>query len=144
MDAIEIAPGAARPQKLQLLAFEAFSLGTTTRLLEPLDARDLDEAIAQTIAAQAWDRGDRIGVREVGERVDRLHIFAVRKAAQGRRVWRDYVPSIEHRRWLEPICTIDLLEVVGMPGNRVGVEVTLFDHHQRKRPRGALYQPREA
>lgn len=119
-------------------AFEAFRLGETgTCLLDPLAAVSLEEAYAETTARWSWDRGDRLAIREIGERVDLLHIHAVRRKSQGVRAWQGYNPVTEYRRWLDHICTIDLNIVAGIDVVGVGVERDLFERRQAKRPEGA-------
>lgn len=121
-------------------AFEAFALRRhETILLDPLAAENLDHACAETTARWAWDRGDRLAIREIGETADRLHIYAVRRKAEGTLTWNGYVPSVEHARWLEHIGTVDLNAVAGIAPGAVGVEVDLHEHRQRKRPEGARW-----
>lgn len=127
----------ARLYKRDQVRFEAFGLGTATRLLDPLEAETLQEALAETTARWSWDRGDRFAVREISERVDRLHIYAVRKKSAGTRVWRDYIPKVEHERWAEAICTVDVNVIAGIPVGAVGSEIQLHEHDQRKRPERA-------
>lgn len=119
------------------LAFEAFSLSERTRLLDPLEARSLPEALAETTSRWAWDRGDRLGIREIGPGIDRLHVFACRRKSQGVRAWQGYVPVTEHARWLDHICTIDLNTIAGLPVGLVGGEIDLHNRRQRQRPAGA-------
>ncbi len=120
------------------LAYEAFSFSPHgTRLRDPLEATSLDHALAETTARWAWDRGDRLGIRELGDRIDRLHIYAVRRKSAGVRTWRNHIPTTEHRRWLDHICTIDLNIIAGIDVTGVGWERDLFERRQRLRPEGA-------
>src|SRR5690349_19222609 len=66
--------------------FEAFVLGNNfghdqsgTGLLDPLQATTLNDALAEVTARGHWDRGDRLGVRELGDKIDLLHVYAVRR-----------------------------------------------------------------
>ena len=128
-----------RPQPYRLAGFEAFQLGErATYLRDPLEATNLDDAIAETVGRWPGDRGDRIAIRELGEGVDRLHIYAVRRKSAGYQAWsKDHIPSIEHDRWLDHICTVDLNTVAGLAPFAVGCEIDLHDRRQAKRPGGA-------
>lgn len=121
----------------QAVSFEAFGIGPTTRLLDPLRARSLAEALAETTARWGWDRGDRLAVREIGDGTDRLHVYAVRRKSAGVRIWNAHVPSVEHERWLEHVCTVDLNVVAGIGVGLLGSEVGLHQHRQHRRPDGA-------
>lgn len=129
--------GGPRAVPFSATSFEAFRLGGRTHLLDPLEAGSLEDALAETTSRWAWDRGDRLGIRELGDRSDRLHIYAVRKKSEGVRVWRGHEQSVEHRRWLDHICTIDLNAVAGIAVGIVGSEVDLHERGQRKRPERA-------
>jgi hypothetical protein len=124
-------------------AFEAFSLATyertgpSTKLLDPLAATSLNDALAEATHRWAWDRGDRIGIREISQDRDWLHIYAARRKSQGVRVVRSHLPSTEYRRWLEHICTIDLNTVAGIPVGCIGSEFDLHMRRQHQRPEGA-------
>lgn len=123
-------------------AFEAF---TGARLLDPLTATTLDEALAEVTERWAWDRGDRFQIREIGAgdgqfypfgkvAIDLLHVYAVRRGGRG--TWHPnrpmtYAKSVEH------ICTIDLNIVIGVPVGIVGGERDLFELRQKMRPEGA-------
>ena len=127
-------------------SYEAFSLGTDVRaiggctnLLQPLSATTLNDALAETTARWSWDRGQRLGIREIGQK-DLLHIYAARRSSQGHHVWRDHMRSTEYKRSLEHICTIDLNVIAGIPVGAVGCEVELHEHRQRQRPDGATFQ----
>lgn len=133
---------AVRPQRLSLFAYEAYSLPIYggrphTKLLEPLKAGSLNEALAETTGRWLFDRGDRLAVREIAQGIDRLHIYAVRRKSHGFRVWNGHVPSTEHERWLDHICTIDLNIVAGIDVIGVGSERDIFEHRQGQRPEGA-------
>jgi hypothetical protein len=119
------------------LAFEAFKFGERTHLLEPLAATTLNDALAETTSRWSWDRGDRLGIREIGPVIDRLHIYACRRKSQGVRAWQGYVPVTEHVRWLEHVCTIDLNVVAGIPVGLIGAECDLHLRRQHRRPEGA-------
>jgi hypothetical protein len=121
-------------------AFEAFACSDDgdTRLLDPLAATSLKDALAETTSRWAWDRGSRVAVREIGERVDLLHVYAVRRSATGGRVWRGHVPSTEYSRWLDHICTIDLHVIAGVNLKAVGCEIDIHNHRQAQRPEGAV------
>lgn len=123
------------------LAYEAFSLGREdkerTRLLDPLQAETLDDALAEATSRWSWDRGDRIGIREIGGATDRLLVYAVRRKAQGSQVWRGHVPTLEYRRWLELVATVDLIVLAGIGQGLVGCELELHERRQRERPVGA-------
>jgi hypothetical protein len=129
-------PVAARYSRFAFEAFR-FSPGGGTYLLDPLEAGTLPDALAETTARWAWDRGDRLAVREIGEGRDRLHVFAVRRKSRGTKAWQGYVPVTEHERWLEPVCVIDLGAVAGIGEGLVGAEVELHERRQRERPAGA-------
>lgn len=128
-----------RPQRFTApaIAYEAFSLGSTTRLLDPLEAETLQQALGETTARWCWDRGDRFAVREIGEDIDRLHIYAVRRKSAGTRVWNRFESSVEHERWAEHVCTVDLNAVAGIAAGLVGSEVQLHRRRQDQRPDGA-------
>jgi hypothetical protein len=123
------------------LAYEAFKLGTgnsnRTLLLEPLKATSLTHALAETTGRWSWDRGDRIGLREIGAEHDRLYIYAVRRKSVGSAVWRDFTRITEHARWLEHIAAIDLNVVAGIAVGLVGSEHELHARRQSERPEGA-------
>ena len=126
--------------------YEAFMFGTDVRaiggcttLLQPLAATTLNEALAETTSRWSLDRGQRLGIREIGQK-DLLHIYAVRRSSQGTRVVRDHIPSTEYKRSLEHICTIDLNVIAGIPVGAVGCEIELHEHRQRQRPDGARFQ----
>jgi hypothetical protein len=120
------------------LAFEAFAFnGNRTRLLDPLEASDLFGALAETTSRWAWDRGDRLAIRELGEGIDRLHVYAVRRKSQGIKTVRGHVPVTDFARWLDPICSIDLNVVAGLPVGLIGGEHDLHLRRQHMRPEGA-------
>lgn len=123
-------------------SFEAFACGATTSLLQPLNATSLKNALAETTSRWSWDRGSRLAVREIGEKVDLLHVYAVRRASQPRYVrrvggGRDYDRVAEAERWLDHICTVDLNIVAGIDLWGVGVERDLHERRQQQRPEGA-------
>lgn len=120
-------------------AYEAFSLSKYgTRLLEPLGAASLKEALAETTSRWSWDRGDRLGIRELGGKIDRLHVYAVRRKSQGIQTWsRNHIPVTSHDRWLDHICTIDLNIIHGIDVVGVGVERQIFERSHAQRPEGA-------
>ncbi len=134
--ATALAPS-ARAVPYRPVAFEAFNLTLGTKLCEPLRATSLDEALAEATQRWAWDRGDRLGIRELGEGVDRLHIYAVRRKSQGTQAVRGYEQVTEHRRWLDLICAVDLNVIAGIPIGLCGNEHYLHDRLQRERPAGA-------
>lgn len=125
----------------QARAYEAFNLGRdskdSTMLCEPLKAESLSGALAEATGRWSWDRGDRIGIREIGGRVDQLHVYAVRRKSIGHRVWNGHVPATEYARWLDHICTIDLNIVGGIDVIGVGSERVMHESRQRQRPEGA-------
>lgn len=124
-------------------AFEAFSFSEHgTRLREPLKATSLNEALAETTERWSWDRGDRLGIRELGGKVDRLHIYAARRKSAARYVYQDYRTTAEYGRWLDHICTVDLNIIAGIDVVGVGVERSIFEHDQAKRPEGARMERR--
>lgn len=130
--------GSARaiPFQPHALAYEAFNMtGVRTVLLDPLQATSISDALAETTSRWAWDRGDRLGVREIGTGRDRLYIYAVRRKATG--VLRDFTSVKEHARWLEHICTIDLNVIAGIDLRAVGAERDLHARRQVLRPEGA-------
>jgi hypothetical protein len=103
------------------LAYEAYSLGARTDLKGALNATTLEQAQAEATDRWHWDRGDRLGIREVGhadapfwpfekQAFDRLHVFAVQRSAPLR--WRpvDYGTRTEpvYRYSLKLLTTIDL------------------------------------
>lgn len=117
-------------------AYEAFNIGErTTYLLDPLGAVTLPDALAETTSRWAWDRGDRLGIREITEDGDRLHVYAVRQKAHGRRP--NVLANLEYARWLDHICTIDLDVIAGIARHAVGSEVMLHERRQQQRPEGA-------
>jgi hypothetical protein len=117
-------------------SYEAFRLGeVSTHLLDPLEATSHSEALGEATCRWAWDRGDRLGLREIGREVDRLFIYAVRKKATG--VRRDFTSPLEHQRWLEHICCVDLNAVAGISVGLVGFEHELHLRRQHQRPEGA-------
>lgn len=129
-------------------SFEAFNLGRDekdhTSLRDPLQSTTLKEALAEATARWAWGRGDRLGIREIGGRIDRLHIYAIRQKSQGRRVWSsNHIPTTEHDRWCEHIATIDLNIIAGIDVIGVGSERQLFEHRQAHRPDGARMERRD-
>lgn len=133
-------PAGIRPQAYAARSFEAFSLGRQTRLLDPLSASTLAEAMVETVRRWTWDRGDRLAVRELDDGVDRLHVYAVRKKSVGQRVWDGHVSSIQHERWLDHVCTIDLNAIAGIAVGAIGSEIQLHDWAQGKRPEGARFE----
>jgi hypothetical protein len=122
-------------------AYEAFRLGRDatdrTSLQEPLRATSLKDALAETTSRWSWDRGDRLGIREIGERIDRLHVYAARRSGAPTRVYREYQQHNEYARSLEHICTIDLNIIAGIDVVGVGVERDIFERDQQQRPEGA-------
>jgi hypothetical protein len=122
-------------------AYEAFNLGRDakdrTSLYEPLSATVLNDALAEATSRWSWDRGDRIGIRELGPKIDRLHVYAVRRKSAANYAYRDYGQHREFARWLDHICTIDLNVVAGINHAAVGSEVGIHEHRQRQRPEGA-------
>jgi hypothetical protein len=117
-------------------AYEAFNCtGLRTMLLQPLKAASLTDALAETTSRWSWDRGDRLAVREIGPKRDRLYVYAVRRKAVG--VRPNFASVIEHARWLDHICTIDLNAIAGINVTGVGSEITIHEHDQKRRPEGA-------
>lgn len=131
----------AVPFNVDARAYEAFRLGRDgkdrTTLQEPLQATTLKDALAETTSRWSWDRGDRLGVREIGSRIDRLHVYAARRSSAATRVYREYQQHSEYARSLDHICTIDLNIVAGIDVIGVGVEREIFDRRHRQRPEGA-------
>jgi hypothetical protein len=136
-----VAESRALPFNPEARAYEAFSLDNDvrgyTKLYEPLQATSLKDALAEITARWNWDRGDRIGVRELGGRTDLLHIYAVRRSSHGIRKWNGHSESIEYARSLEHIATLDIDELAGTGHRCVGVEVDLHNRRQAQRPEGA-------
>lgn len=102
-------------------SYEAFRLGARTESRGKLDASTLDQAQAEASERWHWDRGDRIGIREIGEEdstfwpfekqaFDRLHVYAVQRSVPLRWKAVDYgarsVPV--YRYSLKLLTTIDL------------------------------------
>ena len=144
--------GAARAVRFdpQARSFEAFGFGASgTKLLDPLEATSLDEALAETTSRWRWDRGDRLGIREIGKNVDQLHVYACRRtsavASYRARYDNPYGrTALEYKRRLEHICTIDLQTVAGIPPLRFSDNPSLDQHYreedqrrQARRPEGA-------
>lgn len=126
-------------------AFEAFSFGRYSRLYDPLEATTLEQAVAETTARWAWDRGDRFGIREIGAgdsefypfgkvAVDLLHVYAVRRSGRG--TWHRDKP-MTYKMSAEHICSIDLNVICGVPVGLVGTEKQLHEQKQSRRPAGA-------
>ena len=77
--------------------YEAYSLGAQTegkgtQAKGALKATTLDQATAEATERWAWDRGDRLGIREIGQEdspfwpfdkqaFDRLHVYAIQRSA---------------------------------------------------------------
>jgi len=131
-------------------AFEAFAFGGRgTSLLDPVQATTLDAALAEvTERHSGLDRGSRIGFRELGEGIDKLHIYAVRRTGiitatrpaydnPLRRVALDYKKRLEH------ICTVDLRTVAGLPPefdcnpSLAAYQRREHDDREARRPAGA-------
>ena len=128
----------AAADRYSATSFEAFNLGErSTKLLDPLTAAALDEALAEATSRWGWDRGDRLGIREISDSGDRLHIYAVRKKSVGNRVWHGHAPSVEHQRWLDHIATVDLGVIAGIGRGLVGCERDLHAKKQALMPEGA-------
>lgn len=129
-------------------SYEAFSFGRSTRLGESVEATTLDDALAEITARSHWDRGDRLGVREIGQGCDKLHIYAVRRTStiESTRACYDnpYArTALSYKRRLEHICTVDLRVVSGehvdLIGNPSLDEYRRKEHVERQaqRPEGA-------
>lgn len=101
--------------------YEAFSLGALTELKGALKATTLEQAQAEATDRWHWDRGDRLGIREIGQEdapfwpfdkqaFDRLHIYAVQRSAPLR--WKatdDLMRTVPVYRYsLKLLTTIDL------------------------------------
>lgn len=101
--------------------YEAFRLGAHTESRGKLEAATLEQATAEATERWYWDRGDRLGIREVGheeapfwpfekQAFDRLHVYAVQRSAPLR--WKpvDYGARTEpvYRYSLKLLTTIDL------------------------------------
>lgn len=117
-------------------AFEAFSLGGKTALLDPVQAASLDLALAEVTERHSFDRGDRIGVRELGEGVDLLHVYAVRRTSTATSFRPCYDQPygrtpLEYKRRLEHVCTVDLRAIAGafVDGSD---NPSLNEHNRRK------------
>jgi hypothetical protein len=129
-------------------AYEAFVSGTGhggSKLLDPLKATTLDEALAEVTERWAFDRGDRFQIREIGSTdssfypfgkvgVDLLHVYAVRRTGRG--IWHPDRP-MTYNKSVDHICTIDLNVVIGAPVDLYGVERDQFERRQAQRPEGA-------
>lgn len=133
----QLAVAAPAAERYNTSFFEAFGLTLNTRLYEPLAATSMPEALAEVTGRWSWDRGDRFAIREIGDRLDNLHIFAVRKKSIGTQAWHNHIPVMVHERWADPICVIDLNVVAGIPVGLIGSEVFLHDRRQDQRPIGA-------
>jgi hypothetical protein len=136
-------------------AYEAFALGdrfgidlSGTDLLEPIAATTLDDALAEVTAKHHWDRGDRLGVREIGPKIDLLHVYAVRRTStvESTRACSDnpYArTALSYKRRLEHICTVDLRVISGEHINLIGNpsldEIRRQRHAERQaqRPEGS-------
>lgn len=131
-------------------AFEAFGFGARgTSLLDPLLATTLDGALAEVTEREHLDRGDRIGVREIGQECDLLHIYAVRRTDTVTSYRRAYDnpcsrTPLTYKRRLDHICTVDLQAVAGIPPARFSDNPSLDRryrqedaHRQAQRPEGA-------
>jgi hypothetical protein len=130
-------------------SYEAFGFGERrTNLLDPLDATTLDDALAEVTAKHHWDRGDRLGVREIGREIDRLHVYAVRRTDQIESTRACYDnpyarTALSYKRRLEHICTIDQRVISGehieLIGNPSLDEYRRKQHNERqaRRPEGA-------
>lgn len=101
--------------------YEAYSLGERTDLKGNLAAANLEAAQAEATERWHWDRGNRIGIREVGQEdspfwpfekqtFDRLHVFAVQRSAPLR--W-EFTDDLMRRR---PVYryTLKLLTVIDL------------------------------
>lgn len=101
--------------------YAAFSLGARTELKGSLKAATLDQAQAEATERWHWDRGDRLGIREVGQEdapfwpfdkqsFDRLHVYTVQRSAPLRwELSRDGFRSEPVYRFsLKHVCTLDL------------------------------------
>jgi hypothetical protein len=132
------------------LAFEAFGFGARgTHLLDPVEATTLDAALAEVTERHHLDRGDRIGIREIGDGIDKLHVYAVRRTDTVTK-WRTAYDNpaastpLVYKRRLEHICTVDLRvlsgEHIDLIGNPSLDERRRRDHCERqaKRPQGAV------
>lgn len=122
-------------------AYEAFSLGRDekewTSLYDPLAATSLKDALAEATSRWSWDRGDRLGIREIGPKLDRLHVYAVRRKSAANYTYRDHAQHREHARWLDHVCTIDLNVIAGIDLIGVGCERDIHARRQAQRPEGA-------
>jgi hypothetical protein len=79
-----------------------------------------------------------MGMRELGDGIDRFHIYAVRRGARAIR----YVggqPVYKHS--LDHICSIDLNVIAGLPVGLIGMaESDLHLRRQHLRPEGARFE----
>lgn len=128
-------------------AFEAFSFGANgSHLLDPVSATSLDDALAEVTERHGGDRGDRMGVREIGQEIDLLHVYAVRRTStvtswhtggSGCRVPLSYKKRLEH------ICTINLRVISGEHVDLIGNPS--LDEYRRKQhaQRQAQRPPRD-
>jgi hypothetical protein len=82
----------AVPFNADARTYEAFSLGERTEAKGTLTATTLDHATAEATERWYWDRGDRLGIREIGhedapiwpfekQSFERLHVYAVQRSA---------------------------------------------------------------
>lgn len=130
-------------------AYEAFSFGELgSKLLDPVKATTLGGALAEVTERHHFDRGDRIGVRELGDGFDKLYVYAVRRTVTVAACRAAYdnpaarTPLVYKRR-LEQICSIDLRvlsgEHIDLIGNPSLDERRRRDHRERQaqRPEGA-------
>lgn len=130
-------------------AYEAFGFGErATDILDPLEATSLDDALAEVTAKHHWDRGHRLGIREIWPENDLLHVYAVRRTSsvESTRACYDNPygrAALSYKRRLEHICTINLRVISGehieFIGNPSLDECRRARHAERQaqRPEGA-------
>jgi hypothetical protein len=135
-------------------AYEAFAFGNNfgvdlsgTGLLDPIKATSLDGALAEVTERHSFDRGGRLGVREIGPGIDLLHVYAVRRTSTVTSYRAAYDnpygrTPLTYKRRLEHICTIDLRVISGahvdLIGNPSLDEMRRQSHRERQaqRPEG--------
>lgn len=110
---------AAVPFNPDAKSYAAYRLGAT-ELLGALAATTLDGAQAEATERWHWDRGGRLGIREIGQEdaptwpfdkqpIDRLHVYAIQRSAPLRWQMDNYGRSHPVYKFsLKHICTIDV------------------------------------
>lgn len=83
-----------------------------------LTAATLDDALAEVLTSRSVLHKDHVLIRETGhhrsrlyagERLDRLHIYTIKRASTPRYTYRDHIPVREHDLYAVHVCTVDAL-----------------------------------